>query len=185
VIARPDTFDAEGAAARLAQAALLAEAEQRLERQRWRRAVVVWSLFAGLCLSPLMLAGLMPERSVELFPKSQKLYRLVGLQVNPVGLEIHDVAPQRKKTQDAVMLAVTGQISNVSGRARKIPPIRFALLDVAGREVFSWSLPETARALKAGDQTGFITRIADPPQTAQSLEIRFARAGEIGSNAAP
>ncbi len=33
--------------------------------------------------------------------------------------------------------------------------------------------------------TNFVTRVAAPPETAKIVEIRFAHAEEIGSNAAP
>ena len=39
-----------------------------------------------------------------------------------------------------------------------------------------------ARPLNAGEITNFVTRVASPPEAAKKLEIRFARADEIGSN---
>ena len=82
------------------------------------------------------------------------------------------------------VFAVRGLVENVSGTERRIPSIRFALL-ADGREIYTWKLPATSRALKPGESTNFLTRVAAPPENADDLEIRFAREDEIGSTAGP
>lgn len=185
IVAEASGFDAAAAAARLAEAAFLAEAGRLRRAARRRRGLMAWGAFTVITLAPLAAALSLPGLMLEILPQSASLYHRLGYAGASSGLEIRAVTPQRKQAEAGEILGVTGQIGNAGSAARKIPPIRFALLDGSGREVFSWFLPETAKALKPGDATGFVTRIADPPQTAQSLEIRFARAGEISSNAAP
>ena len=80
------------------------------------------------------------------------------------------------------IIAIKGDVVNVSSRNRKIPWLRFGLKDGAKAEVYTWQLDTAARPLNPGESTGFVTRIASPPETAGEVEIRFARAGEIGSN---
>jgi hypothetical protein len=83
------------------------------------------------------------------------------------------------------VLAVKGEIANISGGERKIPWLRFGLKADGGGEVYTWTLDAGARPLKPGEITSFVTRVASPPETAKNLEIRFAHASEIGSIASP
>ena len=60
-----------------------------------------------------------------------------------------------------------------------------ALRDGANQEVYQWQLNTESKPLKPGEAKSFVTRIASPPQAAEAVEIRFARADEIGSNTMP
>jgi hypothetical protein len=53
------------------------------------------------------------------------------------------------------------------------------------KEVYQWQLDTESRPLRPGESKSFITRIASPPEAASTVEIRFARAEEISSNATP
>jgi hypothetical protein len=80
-------------------------------------------------------------------------------------------------------VTVKGEIANITGGERKIPSLRFGLSDNFGNEVYHWSLDSGTRPLRAGEITSFVTRVASPPETTKDIEIRFAHADEIGSNA--
>ena len=83
------------------------------------------------------------------------------------------------------MIAIKGEVVNVSGTDRKIPWLRFGLKSVEHQEVYQWQLDTESRPLRPGEAKSFVTRVASPPETANTVEIRFARAEEISSNAAP
>ena len=63
--------------------------------------------------------------------------------------------------------------------------LRFALKNAQKTEIYNWNLETNARPLNPGESTNFVTRVASPPEGSAELEIRFARAAEIGSNTAP
>jgi hypothetical protein len=68
----------------------------------------------------------------------------------------------------------------------RVPALRFRLKDGAGREVYAWTLNGVGtRALRPGEATSFITRLAAPPLTAREIEISFARKTEIAVNRSP
>ena len=67
----------------------------------------------------------------------------------------------------------------------RIPWLRFGLKAQTGVEVYQWTLDTASRPLRPGEMTNFVTRVAAPPESAKIVEIRFAHANEIGSNAAP
>jgi hypothetical protein len=79
---------------------------------------------------------------------------------------------------------VRKEIANISGGEKKIPSLRFGLADMAGKEVYQWTLDAGARPLKSGESTSFVTRVASPPEAAKNVQIRFAHADEIGLNPA-
>jgi hypothetical protein len=105
--------------------------------------------------------------------------------VNIYGLEIRNVELQHLLVDGERMIAVKGEVRNVSASSRKIPWLRFGLTSTGSKEVYSWQLDTGARPLRPGEATGFTTRVASPPENAQALQIRFARSDEIGSNKSP
>jgi predicted Zn finger-like uncharacterized protein len=167
---------------RLVEASRDAQDQFAARRRQRRKRMAAWSaLVAAACL-PLIVAGLAPEVTVRYVPAAIVGYSAVGWDANVYGLDFRRVEAQHLIVNGARVLAVKGDIANISGHGRKIPSIRFALRDGASQEVYNWTLDSGARPLKPGEVTGFVTRVASPPETAKDLEIRFAHADEIGSN---
>lgn len=170
---------------RLVQATREAQESFAAERARRRRRLAGWSALAGVALLPVVAAAAIPETVVAVAPATIQAYQAIGWDVNIYGLEFRTVGMQHMIVDGTRVLAVKGEIVNVSGSDRKIPWIRFGLRADGSAEVYSWTLESGARPLKPGESTSFVTRVASPPETAKNLEIRFARAWEIGSNTAP
>jgi Zn ribbon nucleic-acid-binding protein len=171
-------------ARRLADLAREAKEQFAAERANIRRSWRNWAVFTAFLMSPLAAAALLPEAVVSAAPISYKAYRALGLDVNVYGLEIRRIESQHAIVDGERILTVKGEISNVDNDIRKIPWLRFALLDPAGKELYAWNLDTGARPLRAGETTGFTTRVQAPPELAQNLKIRFAKAAELVSDAA-
>jgi hypothetical protein len=154
-------------------------------RRKRRIRTTAW---VGLCLAALAPAALalsFPAKVVEALPASIVLYDWLWQDVNIYGLEIRQVDVRNLLIENERMIAVKGQLTNVSRSERKIPWLRFGLKDGAGADLYQWQLDTGSRPLQPGESTNFTTRIAAPPDAASRLEIRFARADEIGSNNQP
>jgi hypothetical protein len=169
----------------LVSASLQAHEVFQMKRRRRRVRAAAWAALALLALSPAGAAIAMPERVVAFAPATISLYGWLGREINIYGLEIQDVELQHLETNGLRVIAVKGQIVNVSGSDRKIPWLRFGLLSDSNNEVYQWQIDTESRPLRPGEAKSFFTRIASPPETANSVEIRFARAEEIGSKAVP
>lgn len=155
-------------------------------RKRKRQALAAaWFGLAVLAGSPAVAALAFPETLVRAAPATIALYDWMGREVNIYGLDIRKVEMEHLLVDGKRIIAVKGEVANVAGAVRKIPWLRFGLLTGSRSEVYSWQLDTYARPLNPGESTSFVTRIASPPEDAEHLEIRFARAEEIGSNAAP
>ncbi len=167
---------------RLVDATRQAEEAFALKRKRRRTALAAWSALALVLGSPGVYALSFPESTVRLVPASITLYDWMGKRINVYGLDLRKIEMEHLLTEGQRVIAIKGEILNVSGGARKIPWLRFGLKDPSGKEIYSWQLETNIRPLNAGESTAFVTRIAAPPEGAQDVEIRFARADEIGSN---
>lgn len=177
-------IDADLEVSRLTRAARNSTEQARAAKLRARRELRAFAALAFAVCLPLAMLFVSPERVVAAVPGMADVYGKLGYEINLRGLVFRDVKPQLMEADGTRVFAVRGLVENVSATERRIPPIRFALFD-KGREIYTWNLPATSRALKPGESTGFLTRVATPPENAQDLEIRFARDDEIGSNADP
>jgi len=181
--AEPATPDP--AAIALIEAARLAQREFQGQRRVRRNRTAAWMVLVALALSPLAAAAVFPDQVVASIPASIHFYDWMGQEVNIYGLEIRQVDLQHLIVDGRRVIAVKGEIANASSSVRKIPWLRFGLRSKDNAEVYHWTLDTEARPLKPGESTSFVTRLASPPEAARNLEIRFARADEIGSNEAP
>lgn len=167
------------AASRAAQE--MFEAQKRDRRRRLRS----WGLFAAGVAAPILLAFLLPEEIVRAAPGAVRLYESAGMAVNIYGLDLRRIEEKHMIVDGTRVLAIKGDIVNVSRSDRKVPSLRFILRDGTLHDVYAWTVESTVRPLRPGEVTNFTTRIASPPPQASNLQIRFARIDEIGSNASP
>lgn len=174
--------DAEREVKRLTEAARLAREDfARAQRQK-RKRLYGWTGFALAALSPFVLAVLLPEATVRVFPASMRLFAGVGMEVNIYGLEVRRIEQQHVIIDGTRVIAIKGEIVNVSDRDRKVPSLRFTLQNNARDDVYAWTLDSGIRPLRPGEMTTFTTRVASPPPAAENVQIRFAHADEIGVN---
>lgn len=175
----------DGVIHNLVSASLLAQEAFQLKRRRRRMAVAAWASLVLIAIMPAALAVAIPERVVAAAPASIALYEWLGREVNVYGLEIRKIELQHLQSRDQKIIAVKGEVVNVSSSDRKVPWLRFGLKSDTDKEVYQWNLDTESRPLRPGEARSFVTRIASPPESASTVEIRFARADEIGANAGP
>jgi zinc-ribbon domain len=168
-------------ASRLSQLARNAQEEHQIRQFKRRRKLQQWAVFGSFVLTPFAAAAALPETVVAAAPISIKAYEALGYEINIYGLEVRGLEREHIIMDGQRILAVKGLIANVDGDMRKIPWLRFALTGPAGEELYTWTLDTSAKPLlRPGETTSFVTRISAPPEAAQNLQIRFARADEIG-----
>ncbi len=173
--------DAEIEVKRLVEASRLAQQAFREKRARRLKKLRGWAILGALAATPIAAAAAFPVQVVKIAPITIKAYEKVGYAINVYGLDIRRLEQQHAIVDGTRVLSVRGEVGNISGNEKKIPWLRFALVDGAGQEVYHWTLDTSARPLKPGEATSFVTRVASPPESAKKLQIRFAHADEIGS----
>ncbi len=174
---RHDARLLEAEAERLAEEALRKEKARRA-RQAYRRAEMRrWGILAAALGAIALGLWSFPAEVTRLAPGAARIYALLGVEVHPQGFDITDVTTsQILTTSGQVVLAVSGNIRNVSRLTRKAPGLAFTLVDGKGHKLHEWKLPAvSARALASGKTARFVTRIASPPSGARRIEVRFLR----------
>lgn len=149
---------------------------------------VLLVLFVGGTLG----AGYAFRHEIAAFwPASAKLYAVAGEPVNLRGFEFRNVGYERQTEEGLPVLAITGDVVNVSGAQSQIPRLRVALLDDAQTELYHWTFALSQKELPPGEVTSFVTRLSSPPPEARDIELRFvpdspaARAVPAGTQAEP
>lgn len=138
-----------------------------------QRSILGWLL---LTLLALLVAGLVVGREevVARFPEALALYERVGIKVRlPVGVEFRNLSSEQRLQEGRRQLVVSGEIANVAGRPRALPPIRVGLLDGERREIGSSRFDPPQPALEPGAVTRFEVTIEEPPPAAQSFTVSF------------
>jgi hypothetical protein len=115
---------------------------------------------------------------VTWLPQTASLYAAAGLPVNPRGMDIADIASQRRIEDGQHVLVVTGNIVNRSTHELSVPLVRVALFDADKHELYHWTFVPGVSTLMPGQTTRFRTRLPSPPDGTQDLEVRFAKEGE-------
>ena len=180
----PDLPDTDYEAARIAKAVKKAEQKRLAAVARRRARIRGWMTLAACIAAPFIFAGAFPELVVRALPGSIVLYDKAGIEVNIPGFKITNVTHQYLMAGGTRVLAIRGDIVNISGTEKTVPSLRFALRDKNRREVYNWALKTVARRpLKPGLSTSFLTRIAEPPKLADDFQIRFALKGEFAKTA--
>ena len=131
----------------------------------------------------VMVAGIVGvqfrEQIVKIEPATASLYERLGYgEINSRGLDFEGVTYAREIDNGVTVLAIRGQIVNVSDRELPVPPVRVTVRDADKRDLYQWTFtPETPK-LTPKSRADFTTRLESPPPDAWDLEIRFAKAGE-------
>jgi len=177
--------ETDGEAERLLRAAREAAAVHAQRRAR-QASALRGSLGAGLAVLLFLATGIaLRSEIVRLLPGAAGLYAWVGLDVNLRDMAIRNVQYRRMLDNGIPVLAIRGEIVNMAAEPQHVPTLRFALRDGGRHEIYSWVMPVAAEPLKPLAVTAFATRGASPPDEAAEVQIRFARAGEIGSEFRP
>jgi predicted Zn finger-like uncharacterized protein len=119
------------------------------------------------------------EKIVAAWPPAAKLYKTVGLPVEPlsVGLELRNMASSRRVVDGVPVLIIEGEVANVSNRVLKVPKLRAALRNAKEHEIRRWTFSAARTRLMPGESVSFMTRVEDPPQRATGLAITFVSDG--------
>jgi len=137
-----------------------------------------WLLLAVLLAAIGWAAVVFRDSVATWLPQTISLYTAAGLSVNPRGIDIADIAYQRRMEDGQVVLAVSGTIINRSAHELGVPLVRVTLFDADRHELYHWTFVPSVSTLKPGQATRIRTRLSSPPAGTHDLEVRFAKAGE-------
>lgn len=155
----------------LAEMAIEPPAAARPARRDGGRAGLLLASLAAL----LVVAALVGRNEIAArLPTTVPLYQLLGLPLElPLGMEFRELSSVQRVDAGQAVLVVTGEIANVSGQSRDVPPIRVALLDADRRELDFGLFDPPQPALGPGGQTRFEVQLGAPPPEASDFTVSF------------
>jgi hypothetical protein len=74
---------------------------------------------------------------------------------------------------DKELLTVTGEITNVSNQAQRVPQIRADVTDAEQRVIFSWTIAPPVSNLQPGQTAPFSSASTDVPKGGRNLNLSF------------
>lgn len=137
-----------------------------------------WVLLAAFVVGTLYSGWHFRHEIAATWPKTTKLYAAVDKPINLRGFEFRGVGYERQTENGLPVLAVKGEVVNVSGERRALPRLRVGLLDGERRELYHWTFALTEKELAPKAAVPFVTRLSSPPVEARDLELRFVQTGE-------
>ncbi len=85
---------------------------------------------------------------------------------------------ERQDENGLPVLAIKGEVVNVSGETKRVPRIRVGLRDENQQELYHWTFALAESELKPATKAEFTTRLSSPPAGARDLEVRFVEPNE-------
>jgi predicted Zn finger-like uncharacterized protein len=138
-----------------------------------RGRLVAWLVAA---LVALLVAAALAARNViaSLLPAAAPVYQRLGLSLElPLLIELREVRSAERLSGGRRVLVVSGEISNISGQRRDVPPLRVAVLNSDRRELDFGLFDPPAPALGPGGSSRFEVEMGPPPPDASDLSVTF------------
>jgi predicted Zn finger-like uncharacterized protein len=158
------------------------EAEtQRIAAEAKRRLPVSAGVVAGWGMICLILFGLgvlaVAQRAsiIRTMPASAWAYETFGMPVNVRGLDFRDVAYSWETEAGQVVLAVHGDIVNITQKTVEVPAVMLSLRDGSETEIYRWEDMVVEEPLAPDASATFAVRIPAPPEATESVKVHFAR----------
>lgn len=114
-------------------------------------------------------------------PVLAPVYAALGLGASPPNMEIEGVASRLVEDGGRVLLVVEGEIRNPARATGAPPPLRLAVLDAQGRELYFWTAEAPKTRLAAGEKAFFRARLVTPPPEGRQVQVRFAGAKHVSA----
>lgn len=142
---------------------------------------------ATLSITGVMLFGALVwqrERAVRAAPQLASVFEALGFPVNARGLQLSAIESGLIDDVAGRFLIVEGDVTNITRGSARVPPIEVAVKDAAGQTLYSWKTEPPRSELEPAELMRFRARLASPPASGQSVQVRFALPGQAGVTAA-
>lgn len=137
-----------------------------------------WGGLATAVAGALACAFLFRADIVSVWPQASSAYASVGIEANPYGVTIGDLAISRSVEDGLPVIVIEGEVRNVDRRERAAPPLRAALLNDEARPILEWTVLVEGGAMSPGERRSFRTLVSDAPLSAVEAEVTLADRGE-------
>ncbi len=159
------------------QSPALAAPSPRDDAQRASsRRAVAWLILVAI-VAGIALAGVSLRTEIATaFPPAARAYAWFGVPVNTRGFDI--VARTSQELANGVpVIAIKGEIINVTDRERSVPKLDLRVLDQNKRELYRWTVLPDQPKLAGHQREPFSARLESPPADTAEIVIRLGPDG--------
>lgn len=150
-----------------------------VKSSRTRTPLIAWGLLAAVIVAAVW--GLILERDyiMSVWPPATKLYGMIGYRqtMADLGLNIK-FSVARRDENDQPVVAVDGQVTNVSALTRDVPKLHVALHDSNDRELQGVDVDMADPRLLPGASVPFHATILQPAKAATTVVVSFPGLGD-------
>lgn len=140
------------------------------------RAVALPAAAAVAGLALLGFAAWQRNAVVRAAPQLASVFETVGLPVNVRGLSLGAIESGLIEDGSNRFLVVEGDVTNVTKSKARVPLIEVAVKDAAGATLYSWTTEPPRASLEPAELIRFRARLASPPESGRSVQVRFTSA---------
>ncbi|MEP3045375.1 MAG: MJ0042-type zinc finger domain-containing protein [Roseibium sp.] len=115
---------------------------------------------------------------VKQSPDLASLFQMIGFEVNLRGLEFRNLRTFTEVEDGKRVLVVEGSIRNLQEDRNSVPAVRLSIRSADLQEIYAWTVEPRTATLNGLDETRFRTILADPPEDASDIQVRFVDRGE-------
>jgi len=167
--------DIKSEAKRLVAAAHKIKTGRQQRNKQLISSVVGWGALAATIALVAGLSVQYRHNVVKMLPSSAKLYAQIGLPVNVRGMSFENVVYKRDFENGLPIIAIKGEVVNLTSEPITLPRVRFGLLDGTEQELYHWTVRVDKKPIGPNARVKFVTRLASPPAGAEGLMVRFAK----------
>ncbi len=153
--------------------------KMKVGRQKHNKQLISAAVgWGSLAATIALIAGLSVQYRqsvVKALPGSAHLYARLGMPVNVRGMTFANVVYKRDFENGLPVLAIKGEVVNLTDQQMILPRVRFGLLDGTEQELYHWTVKVDKKPIAPNARVKFVTRLASPPKGAEGLMVRFAK----------
>jgi len=168
--------DIKSQAQRLVSAARKIKTGRQKYKKQMTSALAGWGALAATIAVVAGLSVFYRYSIVKTLPGTARLYAQLGMPVNVRGMSFANVVYTRDFENGLPILAIKGEVVNLTDEKKPLPRVRFGLLDATDQELYYWTVKVDKKPIGPNARVKFVTRLASPPAAAQGLIVRFAKA---------
>lgn len=135
-------------------------------------------LIFGVALAAVASFVFLRDSMVKQSPDLASLFQIIGFEVNLRGLEFRNLRTFSEIEGGKQILVVEGSIRNMLDETNSVPAVRLSIRNSDVQEVYAWTVEPRTKTLNGLDETRFRTILADPPQDASDIQVRFVDRGQ-------
>lgn len=149
---------------------------QRKPKVEKKSPVMAWIILLVIVLVTLASGFFFQKQITAAYPPMARVYEWVGLQPNMLGYGLELPPPsgaRAERTDDGLLLIITGEIHSTLGDRADIPLLRGALIDTNRQELHVWTFHAEKPDILPGETVTYTTEIMNPPEGVTEALITF------------